>query len=225
MTGVATIQEKGMEIEQLLNLKKPVVAISFREESVRNLKKFDGTVSASCVFWTQALDKKFRTEKQQHLNCSIGSVTHGFRKHEEISRGKCADVDYFIELGWVSDEDVTNLPSYVHGSKEVCYGPMKAVDFEPDVCCIFCNAEQALFLMTATNHKIIGKPACAALAMALNEKIPVISMGCTASRTRAGYGPEELVAFIPGEKIDEVLQGLRKVVKIEKAVAAAAKSG
>ncbi|MCS7117620.1 MAG: DUF169 domain-containing protein [Thaumarchaeota archaeon] len=219
-------REKAAEIEQLLNLKRPIVAISFKQESGKGLKRFDGSVSASCVFWTQALDKSFSTVKEQHLNCSIGSVTHGFRKHEEIAPGKgCADVDYFIDLGWVSAEDISKLPTYAHESKTVSYGPLRDVDFKPDACCIFCNAEQALFLMTATQHMIIGKPACAALPVALNNKTTVISLGCTASRTRAGYGPDELVAFIPGEKIEEVFNSLRRVVNIERAVAKAAKGG
>ncbi|MEN3047269.1 MAG: DUF169 domain-containing protein [Candidatus Caldarchaeales archaeon] len=93
-----------------------------------------------------------------------------------------------------------------------------------DVCCLFCNAEQALFLMTATDLAIIGKPACAALAKALNEKRAVISMGCTASRTRAGYGPDELVAFIPAEKLEQVVMSLRVVVPIERKVREIAKS-
>ncbi|MCS7094233.1 MAG: hypothetical protein NZ988_00260 [Thaumarchaeota archaeon] len=47
----------------------------------------------------------------------------------------------------------------------------------------------------------------------------------SASRTRAGYGPDELVAFILGVKIEEVFNNLRRVVNIEKAVAEAAKGG
>ncbi|MCX8203813.1 MAG: DUF169 domain-containing protein, partial [Nitrososphaeria archaeon] len=106
----------------------------------------------------------------------------------------------------------------------VSYGPMREVEFEPDVCCLFCNAEQALFLMTATDHAIVGKPACAAMAKALNEKRTVISMGCTASRTRAGYGPDELVAFIPAERLEEVVRSLRRVVGTERKVAALARA-
>lgn len=225
MPGAMDHREIAKELEQMLNLERPLVAISFREDSKRGLNRFDGTVSASCVFWTQALNKSFATSKEQHMNCSIGSVTHGFRRHEEIAPG-CGleDVEAFLELGWVTKEEVAGLPSYVHGSNTVSYGPMREVEFEPDVCCLFCNAEQALFLMTATDHAIVGKPACAAMAKALNEKRTVISMGCTASRTRAGYGPDELVAFIPAERLEEVVRSLRRVVGTERKVAALARA-
>lgn len=218
-------REMAKVLEQLLNLERPVVAISFREESKKGLDRFDGTVPASCVFWTQALNRSFTTSKDQHLNCSIGSCTHGFRRHEEIAPG-CGleDIEAFLELGWVTKDELARLPSYVHGSSTVSYGPMRDVEFKPDVCCLFCNAEQALFLMTATDLAIIGKPACAALAKALNEKRAVISMGCTASRTRAGYGPDELVAFIPAEKLEQVVMSLRVVVPIERKVREIAKS-
>lgn len=219
---MASFRGLAGEFESLLRLRKPIIAISFKRESGRGLSESRDVVPSSCSFWALALNGSFKTSKEQHMNCSIGAVTHGFKDPREIGPGcGCRDVDFLLDVGWVSVDDIWRLPS-VRGEHEVVsYGPMRSVDFEPDVVLVFCNAEQAMFIASAAPYKIIGKPSCAGIPISMAEGTVVVGLGCTASRLRAGYKPEELVVFIPGRIFPAVTERLKKVVEIEEKVAIA----
>ena len=59
-----------------------------------------GRVPAGCVFWTHAADRTFSTVAQDHANCSVGSVTHGFLKLTDVLEN--GDVGALLESGWVT---------------------------------------------------------------------------------------------------------------------------
>ena len=58
-----------------------------------------GAVAASCVFWIEATHGVFATIAEDHGNCSVGCLTHGF-KTAEIAH--MADVAALCETGWVT---------------------------------------------------------------------------------------------------------------------------
>jgi len=37
------------------------------------------------VFWMKAADRTFGTVAEDHGNCSVGSVTHGFKTLDEVA--------------------------------------------------------------------------------------------------------------------------------------------
>ena len=43
-----------------------------------------GRVPAGCVFWMKAADRTFGTVAEDHGNCSVGSLTHGFKTLDEV---------------------------------------------------------------------------------------------------------------------------------------------
>ncbi|MEM4239222.1 MAG: DUF169 domain-containing protein [Nitrososphaerota archaeon] len=210
------------EIEQLLRLRRPVIGISFRNESGKNLQVYRHSVPASCAFWTLATANFFKTERQHHLSCSIGAVTHGFTDVSSVGVG-CGynDVDLLVGAGWITEKDIKQLPSVKHQSSTVSYGPMRFIPFEPDGAVLFCNAEQAMVISSCISVKLVGRPACMGVPISINDKTAVISLGCTPSRLRAGYSPEELVVFVPREVLPELIEKLRKMVVAEQAVATA----
>src|SRR6476646_7444178 len=61
-----------------------------------------GTVPASCVFWLKATHGVFATAAEDHGNCSVGSLTHGFKTMQEIARN--ADVKALFESGWITSD-------------------------------------------------------------------------------------------------------------------------
>ena len=44
-----------------------------------------GRVAAGCVFWIEAASKTFSTVAEDHGNCSVGRVTHGFAALEDVA--------------------------------------------------------------------------------------------------------------------------------------------
>src|SRR5437868_2609005 len=63
-----------------------------------------GAVAASCVFWIEGTQGIFVTLAEDHGNCSVGSLTHGFRTMAEIAHN--ADVAALCEAGWVTPQAV-----------------------------------------------------------------------------------------------------------------------
>ena len=80
-----------------LSLVAPPIAISFRSGPVDGIAAFDepmpaplpdgrtGRVPAGCVFWMKAADATFTTVAEDHGNCSVGSLTHGFKTLVEVA--------------------------------------------------------------------------------------------------------------------------------------------
>jgi hypothetical protein len=63
-----------------------------------------GAVAASCVFWIEGTRGVFTTKAEDHGNCSVGSLTHGFKTMQEVAGN--ADVAALCESGWVTPEAV-----------------------------------------------------------------------------------------------------------------------
>lgn len=219
--------ELATVLSYALKLVKPPIAISFRPESSRKLERNVGTVPSSCAFWSLALDRSFYTLREDHQNCSIGAVTHGFKKPEDaMPECGCADVAMMIETGWISRSDVECLPTMPLHDGPVSYGPLHEVEFNPDVVLLFCNPHQAMLIADAArNYKVRSKPTCAGIPEAIKGGTVVISLGCTASRLRAGYGQNELVVVIPGAILDELVERLYAVSVADEKVSKAIREG
>jgi uncharacterized protein (DUF169 family) len=96
---MATLAE---ELADSLGLQNPPLAISFTQQPLPGVEPFaepmpeptadgrSGRVPAGCVFWMKAAQGTFSTVAEDHANCSVGSVTHGFKSLQEV--GDKADV-------------------------------------------------------------------------------------------------------------------------------------
>ena len=56
-----------------------------------------GRVPAGCVFWMKAAERTFSTVAEDHGNCSVGSVTHGFKTLDEVAGN--SDVAALLDIG------------------------------------------------------------------------------------------------------------------------------
>ena len=89
--------EQAQALSELLSLSNPPLAITFSNKPLANVPAFDepmpdptedgrtGRVPAGCVFWIKAEQCAFTTTAEDHGNCSVGSVTHGFKTLEEVA--------------------------------------------------------------------------------------------------------------------------------------------
>lgn len=216
----------SVELQNLLHLEKPPVAISFNANT-SGLEKSTDTVPSSCAFWTKGLDRSFYTTPEQHQNCNIGAVTHGFRAAKDTVTGcGCPDVDLLASVGWITNDDISSLPSVpMDKQRKIAYGPLSQAPFKPDVVLMFVNGAQAMLVAeSARNHKVLSKPTCQALPEAYKGNV-VISLGCTASRLRAGYDDNEMVVAIPAKELEGFVQHLRVAAEADTKVAGAVSQG
>src|SRR5688572_12211097 len=103
-----------------LHLQDAPIAITFSAGAPEGVPAFEdpmpapaadgrtGRVPAGCVFWMRAAERTFTTVAEDHANCSVGSVTHGFKTLDEVAAN--GDVAALLETGWVTMDVVPKIP-------------------------------------------------------------------------------------------------------------------
>ena len=108
------------QLSESLKLNSPPLAISFHESAPDGVARSTsrcpsalpdgrtGRVPAGCVFWMKAAERTFSTVAADHGNCSVGSLTHGFKTLAEVAGN--SDVAALLETGWVTMDVVPQIP-------------------------------------------------------------------------------------------------------------------
>jgi hypothetical protein len=128
-----------LDLQDLLGLAVPPIAIAFIDHLPAGIGRIErtmppattdgrtGPVAASCVVWIEGTQVVFATVAEDHGNCSVGSLTHGFKSVAEIAHN--ADVAALCETGWVTTEAVAKIAVVREASKYVVYGPLRCAMF------------------------------------------------------------------------------------------------
>jgi uncharacterized protein (DUF169 family) len=219
------------DLQDLLGIAAPPVAIAFishvparigRLERTRPPPTADGrtgAVAASCVFWIEGTQGVFATEADDHGNCSVGSLTHGFKTTEEIAGN--ADVAALCETGWVTPEAVARIAVVREKPKSVVYGPLRDMPLEPSVIVLRLNGKQQMLLHDAwPGLRFEGKPQCHIIPIAKESGEIAVSVGCMLSRVRTGMSNNEVTCAIPASRVSELIERLRAARVADNAVAA-----
>jgi uncharacterized protein (DUF169 family) len=218
------------ELTEALTLNHPPIAITFHAHVPADLDAFDapmppptadgrtGRVAAGCVFWTHALDRTFSTVAADHGNCSVGSVTHGFKTLDEVAGN--ADVAALLDAGWVTTETVPEIPVVHDRPASVTYGPLAETPVEPDVVLLRLNPKQLMVIADALpGLRIESKPQCHIVAVAKEGDEVAASVGCALSRVRTGMPSTEMTCAIPAGKLASVLEALGATARADTTVA------
>jgi uncharacterized protein (DUF169 family) len=212
-----------------LSLSSPPLAISFRD-STEGIARFDlpmpaplfdgrtGRVSAGCVFWIHAAERTFSTVAEDHGNCSVGSMTHGFKTFDEVAGN--SDVATLLNRGWVTMDAVPQSPVVTEKPGAVIHGPLAGTRIDPDVVFVRLNAKQLMVLSDAVpGLRIEGKPQCHIVAIAKEQGEIAASVGCALSRVRTGMPATEMTCAIPAAKLAEVVEAIEHNAVADAAVA------
>jgi uncharacterized protein (DUF169 family) len=218
------------DLVKSLGLQNEPLAISFTQQPVDGIEAFSdnmptptedgrtGRVAAGCVFWMKSAGRTFSTVAEDHANCSVGSVTHGFKTLEEV--GDKSDVGTLVEAGWVAPEMFPQIPVVTERFEYVTYGPLKEATNTPDVIFLRINAKQAMNISDAfPGLRFEGKPQCHIVPIAKEQQQVAISVGCMLSRVRTGMSNTEMTCAIPGSRLAEVTQQIKTTVVIDAGVA------
>jgi uncharacterized protein (DUF169 family) len=175
-----------------------------------------GTVAASCVFWTEATRGVFATQAADHGNCSVGSLTHGFKTMAEIADN--ADVAALCETGWVTAEAVAKIATVREKPTCIVYAPLHKVPVEPSVILLRLNGKQQMLLHDAwPSLRLEGKPQCHIIAIAKEHGEIAVSVGCMLSRVMSN---NEVTCAIPASRVPVLIKRLRAARAADTAVAA-----
>jgi len=212
-------QDLAQSLTSKLKLQSPPIAITFAMREPEGVSRFGGSmpsplpdgrtgaVPAGCVFWMKGTERTFSTVAEDHGNCSVGSVTHGFKTLEDVSSN--SDVAALLESGWVSMDVVPKIPVVKTRYRHVIYGPLDRTPTDPDVVLIRVNGTQLMILHDALPHlRFEGKPQCHIVAIAKEENQIAASVGCMLSRVRTGMSANEMTCAIPATKLAEVTAAL-----------------
>lgn len=218
-------------LTDLLALQTPPLAITFTQEDPVGMLRYEGAlppptpdgrtgkVSAGCVFWMKAADRTFHTCAEDHGNCSVGSLTHGFITLDVAA--KRADVKALVDACWVTPEVFPQIPVVKQRPKCVVYGPLADTRIDPDVVFLRINGKTAMILHDAMpDLRFEGKPQCHIIPIAKEQGQVALSVGCMLSRVRTGMPNTEMTCAIPGRKLMEVVEKLKSTCGADKAVAA-----
>ena len=218
------------DLVNALGLQNTPLPSSFTQEPLPGVEPFaddmpaptadgrTGRVPAGCVFWMKAAGRTFSTVAQDHANCSVGSVTHGFRTLDEV--GEKADVGALVGAGWVTPEMFPEIPVVKERYRHVTYGPLRDADSTPDVVFLRINAKQAMTLSDAfPGLRMEGKPQCHIIAIAKEQQEPAISVGCMLSRVRTGMPNTEMTCALPGSRLAAAVQQIKTTAAIDGTVA------
>jgi uncharacterized protein (DUF169 family) len=213
-----------------LELAAPPIAITFASSAPDGVDAFDapmpapmpdgrtGRVAAGCVFWMRATERTFSTVADDHGNCSVGSLTHGFKTLDEVAGN--SDVAALLDTGWVTMDVVPRIPVVTEKPGAVVYGPLTDTPIDPDVVLIRVTGKQLMVLHDAVpSMRLEGKPQCHIVAIAKEHGEVAASVGCALSRVRTGMPAREMTCAIPGAKLAEVLDALATTAVADSAVA------
>ena len=217
-------------LTESLRLLAPPIAITFADEAPAGVPAFDapmseatddgrqGRVPAGCVFWMRGAERTFSTVAEDHGNCSVGSVTHGFKTLDEV--GGNSDVAALLESGWVTMEVVPQIPVVTQKPGAVVYGPLAETPVDPDVILLRVNGKQLMTISDAwPGLRIEGKPQCHIVAIAKEQGEIAASVGCALSRVRTGMAATEMTCAIPASKVETVIAAIETNAVADAAVA------
>lgn len=218
------------ELRELLGLGVEPIAITFVAGGAPSVPRFaasmppatadgrTGAVPAGCVFWMHATEREFTTVGADHANCSVGSLTHGFKTKDEAARG--ADVAALVEAEWVPPDALEMIPTVRERPSAVVYGPLKSASVEADVVFLRLTGKQLMVLHEAApDLRFEGKPQCHIIPIAKESGAVAVSSGCMLSRVRTGMSNNEVTCAIPASRLEALVRSLRTVQQADLRVA------
>jgi len=218
------------DLVKSLGLQNVPLAIRFSNHAPADVKAFDdpmpeptgddrtGRVPAGCVFWMKAVGQTFTTVAEDHANCSVGSVTHGFKSLDDV--GSKSDIGALVGAGWVTPEIFPQIPVVKERFEYITYGPLAETSTVPDVVFLRVNAKQAMTISDAfPGLRFEGKPQCHIIAIAKEEQTVAVSVGCMLSRVRTGMPNTEMTCAIPGAQLADAVQRIKTTGAIDGTVA------
>lgn len=203
-------------VEDILGLQSPAIALAFVDRPPDAVDEFDGTAPSACSFWRSAETATFYAPARGHGNCPVGAMVMGFDSIE-LGEALSESVEKMIGSSYLSPEEPANIPTVARDSAGIVYGPLREFPTEPDVVLMWLSPAQAMLFGEAggnvawsdSSTSVHGRPACAALPLALNSLSPELSLGCIGMRTYTEVSDDRLLGVLPGVLVGSFAESLQ----------------
>jgi uncharacterized protein (DUF169 family) len=216
----------AQEITSLLGLESPPVALAFAAAQPDGVPQTSQASPSTCGFWRQAERGVFYADAAQHFNCQVGAMVMGFDLPEQVMQQIGGLVETMCGCSYLSPEEGDKIPSVGGKAAGVLYGPLGEFPGTPDSVVLWLTPKQAMLFNEAAGasswaaqpSRVSGRPACAALPLAMQGQRPALSFGCIGMRTFTDIADDRMLAVVPGAKLDEFLAALRETARANEAM-------
>ncbi|HZQ35638.1 MAG TPA: DUF169 domain-containing protein [Dehalococcoidia bacterium] len=214
-------REVAQRLTDALGLETPPVALRFAEAAPAGVPEPAADVPSACSFWRTAEQGVFFAPAAAHYHCPIGAVTMGFDLPEGVQQELMAAVGLMNEAEYLSPAEPAQIPSTGKGAAGIVYGPLAAFPLDPDLVLLWLTPRQAMLVneaaggarWTAEPLTVRGRPACAALPLALSGERATLSLGCMGMRTFTEIADDRLLIVLPGEQAGALAESLQAVAQ------------
>jgi uncharacterized protein (DUF169 family) len=208
------------QLQDLLGLKTPPVALSFREAAPPNVPHVASAGPSGCSYWKRAAEgETFYTEAADHYGCPVGAYTHGIDLPPAQMQELQGVVGTMVSLGYLRGEEVPGIPRRQEAFGVAVYGPLADAAEPPDVVLVRGNARQLMLLeeaaqaaRVAATAPLMGRPTCAAVPLATQAQHGVPSLGCIGNRVYTDLADDEFYYALPGKHLAAVADKLATIV-------------
>lgn len=217
----------GRDLQHLLGLKLPPVAIAFRDSAPPGLRRIESPAPAGCGYWRLAADGAvFYTEASDHYTCPVGAHTHGVELPPAVADELNGLVNTMVHLQYIKIEEIPKIPRRQTPFRVALYARVVDASFEPDVVLVRGTAKQLMMAAeaaqavgVASGGATLGRPTCAILPESLRSGLATASFGCIGNRVYTGAGDDELYVTVRGRDVARVADEIDTIAKANTALA------
>jgi len=206
---------------EVLALALPPIAVAFVDEPPAGVAALTTPAPSACAIWRLAETQTFYASSESHAGCAVGSHVMGFSLSDETSQALAGSAQFMAETGYMAPDEVAQLPRVREHHEGIVYGPLGAFPIAADAALLWVRPAQAMLLEEALGgvrwtgeggaSRVLGRPGCGVLAVAVNTGQAARTVGCIGMRTFTGV-PDDLSPFVlPGVGVDAVAERLRSV--------------
>ena len=219
-------------IEDTLGLQAPLIALAFVDARPNTVEELAEPAPSACSFWRSAETSTFYAPAQSHQNCAVGAMVMGF---DSVEQGEALSetVDKMVGSSYLSPEEVPNIPAVAKNGAGIVYGPLREFPLEPDAVLVWLSPTQAMLFGEAggnvawseSSTGVLGRPACAAVPLAMNNLRSQLSLGCVGMRTFTEISDDRMLGVLPGAQVRSFSESLRVVKGANDSMAAVYEEG
>ena len=215
------MSDESNRLEELLGLKWPPLAISFRDAPPEGVARIESVAPAGCSYWKLAAEGRvFYTEASDHYNCPVGAYTHGIELPTERKEELDGLMGMMLELKYLQEEETETIPWRAETFGVAVYAPWSLSPCEADVVIVQGNAKQIMLLWEAARAaeihgagEMMGRPTCAMIPATIQRGRATISLGCIGNRVYNEVADDQLYVALPAHTMNEVIKHLETVVE------------
>jgi uncharacterized protein (DUF169 family) len=204
-------------IEDILGLQSPPVALAFVEAPPDAVELRAEPAPSACAFWRAAETRTFYVQAQSHGNCPVGAMVMGFDSIQ-LPGALSESVESMVSASYLSSEEPASIPTVAKESAGIVYGPLREFPLDPDVILMWLSPAQAMFFGEAggnvawsdSSTGVLGRPACAAIPLAMNDVRSELSLGCIGMRTFTEISDDRMLGVLPGTVVHTFVESLRR---------------